>query len=136
MEQAMNDREYLDVCRYRAGLPPVATPLEEVRRLAGATTYEYLVKKLVVFMPLFRLMENRLIMGGLRYGPVDEPGKVRYDRVASIIRRINLYAKDGNQEHLLDVANEALVEFLCPSVDVPVHFTAMDEHNHRTEVKK
>ena len=57
------------------------------------------------------LMRNRLVMGGMRYGLLHAPGKKHYDRVASIRKRAQLYAESGNLEHLVDCANECLLEF-------------------------
>jgi len=62
--------------------------------------------------PLFeKLMRNRLVMGALRYGLLNAKNKTKYDRVPSMYQRLDLYAKTGNLECLVDVANLALLEF-------------------------
>lgn len=81
------------------------------------------------------LMRNRLIMGALRYGLLHAPGKRQYDRVASIRRRASFYAETGNLEHLVDLANEALLEFE-ESRHPRRHFGAADgEGAYHTPVK-
>ena len=50
-------------------------------------------------------------MGGIRYGLLREEGKPQYGRVESMIKRLRLYEKDKNAEHLVDVANIAALEF-------------------------
>lgn len=57
-------------------------------------------------------MRNRLIMGALRYGILGDPAKPTYDNTSSIIKRANLYVETGNLEHLVDIANLCLVEFI------------------------
>lgn len=59
-----------------------------------------------------KLMRNRMAMGFFRYGSLQaQIGKHPYDNVGSMIRRLLLYIEDSNREHLVDVANLALVEF-------------------------
>lgn len=86
----------------RAGLSRPPAPkfrLEDLERSEWSPQFE-------------QLMRNRLIMGALRYGRLGAAGKKQYDRVASITKRIALYGATGNLEHLVDVANEALLEFV------------------------
>lgn len=59
-----------------------------------------------------RLRMNRKILGAARYGLMGAPGKPQYARVADMIRRLMLYEKDGNAEHLADVANLAELEYV------------------------
>ena len=78
------------------------------------------------------LMRNRLVMGAMRYGLLHAPGKKQYDRVASVKKRVQLYAETGNLEHLVDCANECLLEFE-ESRHPQRHFGAQDgEHVYRT----
>ena len=58
-----------------------------------------------------KYMRNRLIMGAFRYGLLHAPGKPSYDIAKAIVGRIERYAKTGNTELLVDVANLALLEF-------------------------
>lgn len=84
-----------------------------------------------------RLMRNRLIMGAIRYGglaSVSSINKPQYDRITSIINRLQEYQESGNQEHLVDAANLCLVEYV--EGDHPrKHFKAQDDEEH-TEVTK
>jgi len=57
------------------------------------------------------LMQNRMVFGRFRYGPLR--GHVaKYDNVSSAIERLCRYRVDGNLEHLVDVANLCLIEFV------------------------
>lgn len=76
-----------------------------------------------------QLMRNRLIMGAFRYGRFSEPRKGKYDCIRSIVERIALYREDGNLEHLVDVANLAMVEFACGQ-HPRRHFSALDDRIH------
>ena len=58
------------------------------------------------------LRANRKILGAFRYGRLGAPGKSKYDRVRDMIRRLELYRRDRNAEHLVDVANLAECEFV------------------------
>ena len=78
------------------------------------------------------LMKNRLIMGALRYGPLLAPGKKDWDRCESIRQRLVTYEADGNLEHLVDISNLALIEFV--EGDHPKrHFSAADGGIHTQE---
>jgi hypothetical protein len=57
------------------------------------------------------MMRNRLIMGAIRYGRLNAPGKPQYDRVKAIIDRAHEFAKTQNLDLLPDIANLALLEF-------------------------
>jgi hypothetical protein len=78
-------------------------------------------------------MRNRLIMGALRYGKLHEPGKPKYNRVASAIKRLAAYQQTGNKEHLIDVANLMLLEF--EECHHPfAHFNSVDDGQHTKEI--
>lgn len=72
------------------------------------------------------LMRNRLAMGMLRYGPFGEKNKPYFNMLDSIKKRIAKYKIDGNDEHLVDIANLALCEFLEGKHPLK-HFKAQDE---------
>jgi hypothetical protein len=77
--------------------------------------------------PLFeKLMRNRLLVGRFRYGRMDDPAKGDYDMLSSIRDRLKAYERTGNLEHLVDVANLALVEFVH-SRHANRHFDAGDD---------
>ena len=77
-----------------------------------------------------RLMRNRLIMGALRYGKINAPGKTPYARVPSIQRRLAAYDRSGNLELLVDVANLCLLEFVEGRHPLR-HFRALDDTGER-----
>ncbi|MFZ4394166.1 MAG: hypothetical protein ACOYOU_00910 [Kiritimatiellia bacterium] len=56
---------------------------------------------------------NRKILGGMRYGMFRSQDKPRWDMVSAMIKRLQRYQKDGNAEHLVDVANLAELEFVA-----------------------
>lgn len=73
-------------------------------------TYVALVES--EWSPTFELaMRNRLILGALRYGCLNAPGKKKYDRVGRIQQEALLFLEDRNKERLVDIANMALLEF-------------------------
>jgi len=72
-------------------------------------------------------MRNRLVMGAFRYGRIRESAKPDYDRTASMIKRIGLYQITGNKEHLVDVANICMVEYMIGKGE---HFTSIDDGEH------
>jgi len=79
------------------------------------------------------LMRNRLILGALRYGRLKAPGKARYNRVESIIKRMRKYQETGNKEYLVDCANLCLLEF--EECHHPAaHFHSIDDGEHVKEV--
>ena len=89
--------------------------------------------KISEWSPKFeQLMRNRLIMGSIRYGQLNAPNKPQYDRIPSMIHRLELYQKDRNAEHLVDVANICLMEF----EEGDNHFTALDECKEKGHVKE
>lgn len=79
------------------------------------------------------LMRNRLILGAMRYGPLN--GGPKHRNVESAIKRLKIYLKTGNQEHLVDAANLCLVEFCKPGSHASPHFCAQDEHTFHTRTR-
>jgi len=107
--------------RRAAGLPERAElsrppSLEELRRTQWNAQFE-------------RLMRNRLVMGAFRYGTLDEQTNRRHDNAGSIRRHLEAYEETGNQEHLVDVANLALVEFTRPA-NLKAHWASIDDGDH------
>jgi len=79
-----------------------------------------------------QLQRRRLIMGAFRYGLLDDQkaaGGNGYDNVGSLIRRAKLYQATGNLEHLVDIANLAMVEFVTGEHPAR-HFAANDDGEH------
>lgn len=110
---------FQEAWRWAVGLPEshnVAMPsLDELRKSEWSPEFE-------------QLMRNRLIIGAFRYGRFGTP-RPQYDRMASITKRAGLYATDGNLEHLVDIANLALVEFVEGRHPLR-HFAAQDDVIH------
>lgn len=80
------------------------------------------------------LCDNRMVMGAFRYGMLDSQRGGKYDNVKSMIARLKLYQRTGNLEHLVDVSNIAMVEFVTS--DHPNrHFEAADDGIHTQEKK-
>jgi len=79
-----------------------------------------------------RLMRNRLIMGAIRYGRLGALGKLQWDRVPDIIRRLKQYQQTGNLEHLVDCANLCLCEFV-EGEHPNKHFESKDDGEHTKE---
>ena len=79
------------------------------------------------------LMRNRLIMGAFRYGMFGMKGKKKFDTISSCIERLKLYQEDGNDEHLVDVANLCLCEFV-EGTHPKKHFNSNDDLIHSKEV--
>jgi len=81
-----------------------------------------------------RLMRNRMAMGFFRYGSLQKQiGKNQYDNIGSIEKRLALYRADHNREHLVDIANIALVEFV---VHPEYPFNPSDDGIHTKKIKK
>lgn len=76
-----------------------------------------------------QLMRNRLLMGRFRYGRMDDPAKGDYDCIKSALSRLRKYQETGNLEHLVDVANLCLVEFVHGR-HPNKHFEAADDGEH------
>ena len=77
-----------------------------------------------------RYMRNRLLMGAFRYARLHDPETPQWNTIASIISRAERYLQDGNQEHLVDIANLALVEFCRPSCHPNPRFAPADDGYH------
>lgn len=125
-------------CVYTACMPKLSPTHDILRKrlLAKAglidvkpkLSYKDLAKS--EWSPKFeQLMRNRLIMGALRYGLLHAPGKPQYDRIASIVKRLNVYKETGNTEHLVDAANLCLMEFE-EGKHPKKHFAAHDDGIH------
>lgn len=102
----------------RAGVyePEQFPPLETLKKTEWSPKFE-------------TLMRNRLIMGCFRYGALNRGNKPKYNKVDSIRQRLELYEQDGNAEHLVDIANLCLVEFVDES-HPNFHWSAQDDKNH------
>lgn len=80
-------------------------------------------------------MRNRLICGAFRYGGVRSSKWKTPEGIKNMHKRIDMYEEDGNLEHLVDLANIALVEFLN-STHPKKHFKGTDYHEYHIEIKE
>lgn len=92
----------------------IDTPLDILRLTEWSSEFE-------------RYMRNRLLMGAFHYGRLGK--KPGYDNIGSALKRLKLYQETGNQEHLVDVANLCLVEFV-DGQHPNRHFVAQDDSEH------
>lgn len=94
-------KEFLiDAWRTMAGVPSTTESVElaTLRKTEWCNTFE-------------RLMRNRLLTGFYRYGPLHNKGKTN-DYVAGVRKHLKQYVKTGNKEHLVDIANLMMAEFV------------------------
>ena len=70
-------------------------------------------------------MENAMGLSFYKYGPVKEAYPDKIDAVESLQVRLERYAKTGNTEFLVDVANFAMIEFMLPR-HPEAHFKVQD----------
>lgn len=73
-----------------------------------------------------QLMRNRLIMGAFRYGLIEHKSKMNYNMLAYLKEKVDQYARTGNKEALVDIANMAGLEFMFPS-HPNAHWAAGDD---------
>ena len=109
------------------------------RLLAAAGVFETPSAPMLTLDEIFKIqwsdefetaMRNRMAMGYFRYGDLrNQVGKRIYDNLGSMKRRICAYESDNNREHLVDIANLALVEFIT-NPDKP--FKSVDDGIHAT----
>lgn len=80
-----------------------------------------------------KLRMNRKVVGRYRYGLMSRTEDTNYDRVGSIIKRLQEYQATGNMENLVDITNLCELEF-AHSNHPNAHFDAADggEHVERT----
>ncbi len=74
-------------------------------------------------------MQARMFVGFYRYGSTKryaESGK--YSITETIKKRLQAYIDTGNQEHLVDVANFCLIEFMYPQ-HKDAHFESIEEED-------
>lgn len=70
-------------------------------------------------------MKNRILMSHYKYGWMKDSYPELADAVACLKQRLELYKKTGNKEHLVDVANFAMIEYMYPR-HPNAHFEATD----------
>lgn len=60
-------------------------------------------------------MADRMSTSFFKYGRVAEAYPKRVNALASLATRLDRYETSGNTEWLMDVANFAMIEFMCPA---------------------
>ena len=60
-------------------------------------------------------MKNRMEVSYYKYGPIKEAYPHKVDAIKSLELRLKKYKEDGNLEHLMDIANYAMIEFMLPA---------------------
>jgi hypothetical protein len=78
-------------------------------------------------IPFVRGMFNRMGFSFHKYGSVTDAYPEKVDAIKSLKLRLSRYARDGNLEWLMDVANFAMIEFMHPR-HPRAHFRATDSH--------
>lgn len=61
-----------------------------------------------------RRMDQAMGMSFHKYGPVKNAFPHKVNALQSLEHRLQLYRETGNQDYLVDVANFAMIEFMCP----------------------
>lgn len=59
-------------------------------------------------------MVDRMMVSFAKYGAIADGYPEKVDALANLARRLEMYAKTGNTEYLMDVANFAMIEFMRP----------------------
>lgn len=60
-------------------------------------------------------MVARMTVSGAKYGEVSSFYPHQGDALTQLRERLRLYQDTGNTEHLVDVANYAMIEFMAPA---------------------
>lgn len=81
------------------------------------------------------LRSNRMVLGAFRYGLINEQGSAGspYDNIGSLIQRAQAYQETGDREHLVDIANLAMIEFTIGQHPL-AHFNAKDDGMHTAKL--
>lgn len=84
-----------------------------------------------------QLMRNRLLMGALRYGTLEQKRKKKkqWDLLGALKSKAEGYARTGNTEYLVDAANYCLLAFELDK-HPNKHFKALDDHSDHCKLKK
>lgn len=72
-------------------------------------------------------MVDRMGTSFYKYGKVKDAYPIHVNAIDSLLERLRMYRRDGNLEWLMDVANFAMIEFMCPSRD-NAHYTPQDSY--------
>ncbi len=72
-------------------------------------------------------MADRMSVSYYKYGAVSDAYPLKVNALESLVKRLQKYQRDGNTEWLVDAANFAMIEFMCPS-HKDAHFTPTDSN--------
>lgn len=75
--------------------------------------------------PFIQGMRDRMAMSYFKYGAVRDAYPHKVNALESLRKRLEKYENDGNTEWLMDVANFAMIEYMCPA-HKRAHFKATD----------
>jgi hypothetical protein len=75
-------------------------------------------------------MLDRMLQSHYKYGRVKDNYPEAKDAIGNLKTRLELYAKTGNTEFLMDVANFAMIEFMAPA-HPKAHFKVVDSNKTR-----
>jgi hypothetical protein len=75
--------------------------------------------------PFIEGMRNRMAMSFYKYGRVADAYPHKVNALESLRKRLEKYEETGNTEWLIDAANFAMIEFMCPA-HVKAHYKPTD----------
>jgi hypothetical protein len=78
-----------------------------------------------VSMQFLQGMADRMGVSFHKYGKVADAYPIHVDAIDSLMQRLRKYRETGNTEWLMDVANFAMIEFMCPAHD-NAHYAPTD----------
>jgi hypothetical protein len=73
-------------------------------------------------------MQNRMLQGTFRYGPISRNGLL-YSGYKNAKKRLDKYIATGNAEFLIDAANYCMIEFEHPSLK-GTYYESIDDGEH------
>ena len=74
-----------------------------------------------------KLRKDRMIVSFYKYGPLQTNySQELIDAIKSLEKRLQMYKDTGNTEFLCDIANFAMIEFMCPQ-HPSAHFKPLDD---------
>lgn len=74
-----------------------------------------------------KLRKDRMVVSFYKYGPLHINYKESFIKsIESLEKRLQMYKDTGNTEFLCDIANFAMIEFMCPQ-HPSAHFKTLDD---------
>jgi len=106
----------MNLWRWKCGLPERTDVQDNLYDLYQSEwSNEFMEKVRKFYIPdeqFVQMMKNRLVIGTYRYGYFHDKDRPKYDHISSARKRYANYLKDGNGEHLIDIANFMMLEFV------------------------